>query len=77
MDSQIASAPSPLAVIPAYLRLKNAASYLGISEQLLLKLHRKGEGPPRIRKGRAVLYPVKSLDAWMERDREPANWQKP
>lgn len=61
--------PNPLAVIPAYLRQKKAAAYVGLSEQMLPKLVRKNEGPPRIRKGRAVLYSAKALDEWMERKR--------
>jgi predicted DNA-binding transcriptional regulator AlpA len=61
-----------LTVMPAYLRLKNAAAFCGISEQMLLKLHRMGDGPPRIRKGRAVLYSVRALQDWMDRDQEAA-----
>ena len=53
---------------PAYLRLKDAAVYCGMSTSLLMKAHAKGEGPPRIKKGRCVLYSVKALDAWMEQD---------
>jgi predicted DNA-binding transcriptional regulator AlpA len=64
------NATNPLSVIPAYLRQKKAATYVGLSEQMLIKLVRKNEGPPRIRKGRAVLYSVKALDEWMERDQE-------
>ena len=55
----------------AYLRLKDAADYCGVSVSLFMKSHAKGEGPPRIKKGRCVLYSVKALDAWMEEGREP------
>jgi predicted DNA-binding transcriptional regulator AlpA len=61
-----------LPIAPAYLRLKDAAKYVGISEQMLLKQHRIGDGPPRIHKGRAVLYSVKALHEWMDRDQEAA-----
>jgi hypothetical protein len=57
-------------VIPAYLRLKDAATFTGLSQQMLLKLQRAGDGPPRIRKGRAVLYSVRGLQDWMDRDQE-------
>ena len=59
-------------ITPAYLRLKDAATYVGMSEQMLLKLTRMGDGPPRIKKGRAVLYAVRALDVWMEKDEEAA-----
>lgn len=52
-------------ITPAYLRQKRAAEYVGLSEQMLIKMHNKGAGPPRIKKGRAVLYAKTSLDAWM------------
>ena len=55
-------------MIPAYLRLNGAAAYVGMSAQMLLKLHRAGDGPPRIKKGRAVLYSVKALQEWMDKD---------
>ena len=55
----------------AYMRLKDAAAYCGMSISLWMKMHAKGEGPPRIKKGRCVLYSVKDLDAWMEEGKEP------
>lgn len=39
-----------VAITPAYLRLKGAAAYVGMSVQMLLKLHRAGEGRPGSRK---------------------------
>lgn len=53
-------------VFPAYLRPKEAAQYLGISHSLLAKQVRKNAGPARRRVGRAVLYAVADLNAWME-----------
>lgn len=57
---------------PNYLRLKDAAAYLGVSPQFLHKLHAMREGPPRIKKGRCVMYSIKALDAWMEADQDKA-----
>ena len=52
-------------IFPAYLRPKEAATFLGISHSLLAKQVRKGQGPPRRRVGRAVLYSVADLNNWM------------
>jgi len=57
-------------IVPAYLRLKEAAVYLSMSQPGLQRLHRLGKGPPRITKGRAVFYSIRALDAWMEQDIE-------
>lgn len=59
----------------AYMRLKDAAVYCGMSTSLLMKRHAMGEGPPRIKKGRCVLYSVKALDAWMEEGTEPEHYR--
>jgi hypothetical protein len=58
----------PLAVIevaPAFVRQKAAARYLGMSEQGLIKMLRRGEGPPCHKKGRAIFYEIAALHAWM------------
>jgi predicted DNA-binding transcriptional regulator AlpA len=55
-------------VEPAFVRQKQAAQYLGMSEQGLIKLLRKGSGPPRIKKDRAVYFEVASLRHWMLKD---------
>ena len=62
----------PPKVQPGYLRLEAAAEYCSLSPQMITKLTGKGQGPPRIMKGRAVLYSVKALDDWMLRDEEKA-----
>jgi predicted DNA-binding transcriptional regulator AlpA len=67
-DQHLDSNLSSEGITPAYLRLKGAAAYTGLSEQMLLKLHRMGDGPPRIKKGRAVLYSIKALEEWMDKD---------
>jgi predicted DNA-binding transcriptional regulator AlpA len=59
-------------VKPAFLRLKDAAVHCGISPQMLQKLHGTKEGPPRIKKGRCVLFAIRDLDEWMAQDREEA-----
>ena len=60
----------PNAPAGPYLRLKPAAAYVGMSASMLLKLHAMGQGPPRIKKGRCVLFSIRDLDAWMAADRE-------
>jgi hypothetical protein len=64
--------PSPSAPVePAFLRQKNAARYVGMSEQGFIKMLRRGEGPPRIKKNRAVYFEIAALRSWMLRDQEP------
>lgn len=57
-------------VVPAFLRTKQAAAFLGISPALLMKQVRLGSGPPRRRIGRVVLYAIADLQAWMDAQRE-------
>ena len=52
---------------PACLRPKEAARYLGISPGLLHKAVSKGQGPRKLRIGRAALYFKKDLDSFLER----------
>ncbi len=52
--------PGPLALRP-----RDAAAALGISERLLWSLTARGDGPPVVRIGRAVLYPVDGLRQWL------------
>lgn len=51
-------------------RTKEAAKILGVSEIWLKKDRRKKEpvGPPTIKKGRMVLYPMDGLKRWLETD---------
>jgi hypothetical protein len=53
---------------PAFVRQKQAAQYLGMSEQGLIKILRRGDGPPRIKKGRAVYFEIAALRQWMLKD---------
>jgi len=59
-------------VKPAYLRLKDAAAYCGLSVPTMMKLQAKGKGPIRIKKGRCVIFAIKHLDEWLLRDAERA-----
>lgn len=52
-----------------YLRLRDAAPFLGISSPHFQALLRRGEGPPSTRLGRARLFSVETLRAFM-RERE-------
>ena len=51
---------------PGFLRVREAARYLGISPALLAKQTRLGQGPKQRRIGRAVLYKVEDLNEFME-----------
>lgn len=46
------------------LRPREAAKALGISERLLWQLTRDGR-VPHVRLGKAILYPVDALKAWL------------
>lgn len=49
-----------------YLRTSDAAHYLQMGASTLEKLRMTGDGPPFARvTGRAVVYRVEDLDAWM------------
>ena len=56
---------------PAFLRQKQAAAYVGMSESGFIKLMRKGLGPRQIIKDRAVYFKTEHLDAWMLADLVP------
>lgn len=51
---------------PEFLRPREAATFLSISESLLAKLARLGTGPRQRRVGRAVLYAIADLRAFMD-----------
>lgn len=52
---------------PRCLRAPQAAAYLGLSIHTLNGLRSAGNGPAFIREGRAVLYDIRDLDAWIDR----------
>lgn len=45
---------------------KEAAEYLGVSEDLLKKLRGQGEGPPYAKIGQRVVYRKDHLDAYYD-----------
>ncbi|WP_428387342.1 helix-turn-helix domain-containing protein [Mucisphaera sp.] len=64
MNEQAITAPEPTP--PINLRPKDAARALGISRRKLWELTAdQGSGIPHLRLGRAVLYPVDALKAWV------------
>jgi len=49
-----------------YMRQPDAADYIGMSESYLEKARVTGkDGPPFARLGRAIVYDVADLDAWI------------
>jgi len=61
------SAKTPNAITPRYLRLPDAASYLGYKDKTVYKL--VGEKRiPFIRKGRTLFFDKMALDKWMQDD---------
>ena len=47
------------------LRAPRAAAYLGLSTSTLAKMRLRGDGPIYAKLGRAILYDVRDLDAWV------------
>ena len=54
------------AIQPDYIRMKDLPKFLGISKSFLLVLESKGQGPPKIKKGRACFYRRADVRAWMD-----------
>ena len=52
-----------------YVRTRDAARYLSLSHRTLEKLRVAGSGPEYFKMGRAVLYAISGLDAWLARNR--------
>lgn len=50
---------------PRLLRTRGAALYCGFAKSTLEKLRVTGSGARFIRRGRAVYYDVRDLDAWL------------
>jgi hypothetical protein len=47
-----------------------AAAYIGVSEETLRQMHKRGEGPPRNRIGsRGWSYSYDDLDGWLASQR--------
>ena len=58
---------------PGLLRKDDAAAYLGISTRTLDRMDVRHEGPARIEFGRARLYDVADLEAWLSAHRVNGN----
>ncbi|MEU3553303.1 helix-turn-helix transcriptional regulator [Streptomyces fragilis] len=70
--------PAPIAASPlvrtAFLTVKGAADYLGLSPHTLYVWRHRRQGPPSFRMGRRgrVMYRLEALDAWI-REQELAD----
>lgn len=69
-----APAASSVAVRTAFLTVKDAADYLGLSPHTLYVWRHRRQGPPSFRMGPRgrVMYRVEALDAWV-REQEQAD----
>jgi predicted DNA-binding transcriptional regulator AlpA len=52
--------------------LRGAAEFLSIDKSTLIRINQRGEGPPRSRVGRRVVYRFADLDAWLRARQETA-----
>ena len=48
---------------------RGAARYIGRAEATLIQWRIRGEGPPYIKQGRAVVYDFADLDRWLDQRR--------
>ena len=51
---------------PKYLNQQEAATFLGVTPIHMLRLFKKGEGPPRSKIGRIVRYRCSDIIQWVE-----------
>jgi predicted DNA-binding transcriptional regulator AlpA len=56
------------------IRVKEAATYVGLSKSSLDKLRCFGGGPKFFKLGRAVVYSTDDLDAWMHERVRTSTW---
>ncbi|MGW1162385.1 helix-turn-helix transcriptional regulator [Streptomyces sp. NPDC002519] len=68
------SLPVPAAARTAFLTVRDAAEYLGLSPHTLYVWRHRRQGPPSFRMGPRgrVMYRVEALDAWV-REQEQAD----
>jgi hypothetical protein len=60
-----------------YLTSARLASVLGLTERTLSRWHTRRVGPPRIKIGRLVLFPVEKLPIWFStRETQPARLER-
>ena len=62
---------SPRLILDGYLRRREAARELQVSERTMSRWEAQNIGPPAIRVGKTILYRIESLQAWL-RSRESA-----
>ena len=60
----------------SYLRTQAAAQYTGLSTSTLAKLRLSGRGAVYSKLGRAVVYAVEDLDAWLAQNRRRSTSEK-
>jgi predicted DNA-binding transcriptional regulator AlpA len=63
MNANVSTMPGPGA---RWLRARDAAAVLGVAVGTLADWRCEGKGPPFKRLGRAVVYDLAALNAWME-----------
>jgi len=56
------------------IRVREAASYVGLSKSTLDKLRHFGGGPEYFKVGRAVVYDTAQLDEWLASKRAKDTW---
>jgi predicted DNA-binding transcriptional regulator AlpA len=52
-------------ILAGYLKAKELAQALGVSERTIARWHHFREGPPRVEIGRKVYYRLESVNAWV------------
>lgn len=57
------------------IRVQEAADYVGLSKSSMDKLRCFGGGPRFFKLGRAVIYDVADLDAWVSERSRANTWQ--
>lgn len=57
---------TPLRDDGRHLSEAQAAPRAGLAPSTFAKMRSRGEGPPYLKVGRMVLYPVDELDAWIQ-----------
>jgi len=57
--------PASLAIAPRYLRIPQAATYLGLAPKTLYRLAEERR-IPHIKKGRTIFFDRMALDKWMQ-----------
>lgn len=58
----------------ANIRVREAATYVGLSKSTLDKLRCFGGGPAYMKLGNSIIYSTDDLDAWMASKRRETTW---